>query len=189
MVSTKYAKDYRMDTEKDENGRVKTKMVYVGAYYLWSIEREQLKRLRSCSLLCLVAEWLLFLGSMCFYSAISRNWYVILPYACLIIVLLFKSMAVFNLYVVKEPMNRERKDKTTERFSGASLCGMALGAAAAVGEMVVWIRTAKLLQMADYVFVAATVCLFLLMLCSFHISRQLQVREQENPVAAEWKNK
>lgn len=189
MVSTKYAKDYRMDTEKDESGRVKRRMVYVGPYYLWGIEGEQLKRLRNHSLLCLSAEWLLFLGSMCFYSAISRNWYVILPYACLILVLLFESMAVFNLYVLKEPMNREKKDKTTERLKGASLCGLILSVAAAAGECVVWIRAVKLLQVTDYVFIAATILLFLLMLYGFRMSRRLQVREQENPVAAEWKNK
>lgn len=178
-----------MDTEKRENGKVKRKMVYVGPYYLWNVNPKLLKGLRNRSLLCLLAEWLLFLGSMSFYNTISRNWYVILPYVCLILVLLFKSMAVFNLYAVKEPMNREKKDKTAERLKGASLCGMVFSAAAAAGECVVLIRTAKLLQTADYMFVTATAVLFFLMLYGFGVSRRLQVTEQENPAAAEWKNK
>lgn len=178
-----------MDTETGADGKVKRRMVYVGQYYLWSTPKDVLKKLRSSSLFTLLSEWLLFLLSLCFYNSISRNWYVILPYACLILALFYKSMAVFNLYKVTEPMNREMKDKTSERIKGASLCGIILIAAALLGEGVVCFREIKLLKVTDYVFVAVTIVLFLLIMYDFRASKQLQVTKQDNPVAAEWKNK
>lgn len=178
-----------MDTEKGTDGKVKRKMVYVGPYYLWSTKKDVLNKLRCSCLFTLLAEWFLFLGSLCFYNTISRNWYVILPYACLILALFYKSMAVFNLYKVTEPMNREMKDKTSERIKGASLCSIILIAAALLGEGVACFREIKLLKVTDYVFVAVTIVLFLLILYDFRAVKQLQVTEQENPVAAEWKNK
>lgn len=189
MVSTKYVKDYRMDTETDKNGKVKRKMVYVGPYYIWDTVQEDLKKMRCSYLVTVIVEWIVFLGSMCFFNDISRNWYVILPYVCLILVFLFQSMAVWNLYMAKQPMHREIKDKTVDRMKSSTFCGMILSGGALVGEIVACIKGVKVFKASDYIFVIATVVLFLFLLYGFKVSKRLVVTEQENPVAGEWKNK
>lgn len=189
MVSTKYVKDYRMDTETDKKGRVKRKMVYVGPYYIWEMPTAEVKKLRAICLAALFAQWILFIGSMCFYNDISRNWYVILPYVCLSLALVFQSMAVWNLCTAKQPMHRETKDKTCERMKSAAFCGMILSFLALIGETVACIKFAEKFKTADYLFVAATVVLFALLLYGFKVSKRLTVSEQENPATAEWKNK
>jgi len=189
MVSTKYVKDYRMDTETDKNGKVKRKMVYVGPYYIWNTAQEELKKLRCSYLTALAGEWIVFLGSMCFYNDISRNWYVILPYVCLILVFFFQSMAVWNLFTAKQPMHRETKDKTADRMKSSTFCGLILSAGALIGEIVACIKGVKELKVPDYLFVIATMILFVFLLYGFKASKRLTVTEQENPVAGEWKNK
>ncbi|MGN1148276.1 MAG: hypothetical protein ACI4TB_07625 [Lachnospiraceae bacterium] len=189
MLSSKYVKDYRMDTEMTKSGKVKRKMIYTGPLYRWELSEEVLKKLRLRYLLLCVAGWIIFIGSMLFYSNLSRIWYVILPYACLLLVFSFFSAAVYNLFTAKQPMSREVKDKTFDRLKGSSLVGMVFCAGAFAGEVAARIVFQEFGGWGDGLFMAATILLFFILLYAFKEGKQLMVSEEINPVAEEWKDK
>lgn len=188
MISSKYAGYYRMDTEKAPDGKVKTKMVYTGPLFRWKLTGEALKRQRLLCLVPAVAGWLILLGSMLFYSDLSRLFYIILPHACQILVLCFYTAAVYNFFTAAQPMRLEKKDKTYDRMRGSAMVGMVLGAGTFAGEVsaVIFLGFTK---PADILFMAAAVFLFLLFLYGFKMSGGLTVVEEENPAKEEWKNR
>lgn len=188
MLSSKYVKDYRMDTETTSTGKVKRKMVYVGPFYTWDLEGKVFAGLRRRYTLSVLAGWVCFLGSMLFYSKLSRLWYVILPYTFLILVLFFATCAVWNLYFAGQPMTRECKEKTWDRMRSSSVMGMLCCVVTAVG-LVTGMLQNRCTQMEDFLFSLGDVFIFLFLLYGFKASKRLNVKETENPVAAEWKDK
>lgn len=178
-----------MDTETTKTGKVKRKMIYTGPLYRWELPKEALKKLRVRFLLLCVAGWMIFIGSMLFYSNLSRIWYVILPYACLLLVFSFFSAAVYNLFTAKQPMSREVKDKTCDRLKGSSMVGMVFCAGAFAGEVAARVAFREFGGLGDNLFMAADILLFFILLFVFKEGKQLSVSEEINPVAEEWKDK
>lgn len=189
MLSSKYARDYRMDTETTDTGKVKRKMIYVGPLYRWEMEEAVLKKVRLfCLFLCLLG-WGLFVGSMLFYSNLSRLIYVILPFACLFLVLFFFSAGTCNLFLAKQPMSRERKDKTVDRIKASAFMGMLFCGGAFAGETAGMMVFKEFTGMGDFLFMAATVLLFFVFLCGFAAGKHLAVSEEKNPETAKWKDR
>lgn len=188
VLSTKYVKDYRMDTRTMPSGKVKRIMVYTGPLYEWDLTAECLKGLRIRYGCLTGAGWLLFLSSLSFYSNVSRILYVTLPYACFIPVLAFLTGASFKLAVTHGAMNRENKDKICVRLKNSSAAGMVCGIFTGIG-VIASIFLQKFSGGNDLLFAAADILLTLLCLYGFKNSRSLLVRETANPVAREWENR
>ncbi len=188
MLSSKYVKDYRMDTETAPSGKVKRKIVYVGPFYEWDMDEKALIKLRTRYTIAVLISWLCFAGSILFYSDLSRLWYVILPYAFLALVLVFATCAVWNLYFAEQPMVREVRDKTLDRIRFTSIAGMLCCMITAVG-LVVGIFRNGYMQAGNLLFALADPVIFFLLLYGFKVSKCLKVREKENPLADQWKDK
>lgn len=188
MLSSKYVKDYRMDTETTSSGKVKRKMVYVGPIYEWDLEKRDLVKLRIRYMLAIFASWGCFLGSLLFYSDLSRLWYVILPYAFEVLVLIFASCALWNLYFAAQPMVREVKDKTLERIRFTAIAGMICCGIAEVG-IVAGILLNGYTQPRNILFAVVDPLIFLLSLYGFKVGKCLKIREKDNPLANQWRDK
>lgn len=192
MLSSKYVKDYRMDTSVDDRGKTREEMVYIGPLYCWDMPEEVFYRLKRQYLAGSILAWLVFVASLWPYSEISRIWYVILPYCCLLFPLFFISVAVHNMISAPCPFSREKKDKTVGRLKGSFMAGMVLSGGAAVGQAAGCLLmkdehlTAIAITGTDVLMIAATWLLFIIMLYGFKASKRLAVREIENPRTAEW---
>ena len=188
MLSSRYAKEYRMDTETTGSGKVKRKMVYTGPLFEWDMPIEVLKRTKMECLLIMILSAGLFIGSLLFHSDVSRVWYVILPYAFFLPVLLFLLGACWNLFFAKQPMNRETKDKTYVRWKSSCVAGTVLclitGIMAGIAMVLQhFTKTGDILLLTSDVFLCG------LMLYGGKVGKCLRVEEKTNPTAEEWKNK
>lgn len=189
MLSSKYVKDYRMDVETTKTGKVKRKMVYTGPLYDWNLSEDELRRIRRLYLILCVSICAIYLGSLLFYSNLSRLWYVILPYSCLILVLFFFIAAVYNIVHASQPMNRETKEKTQDRIKGSSLIGIVFTLGTFLGETYGLFKLQQDISYTDLLFIVASVFIFTILLYGFKASKRLQLKEKINPLAEEWKDK
>ena len=178
-----------MDTQTTSTGKVKNKMIYTGPLYRWAMTEETLKKSRILYLILNLAAWGIFIGSMLFYSNLSRIIYIILPYACLMPVFFYFSTAACNLLFAKQPMNKEIKEKTYDRVKGSTLVGMILSGGSFVGEVVGSLLVLNAVKTEDILFMTATVILFIILCLGFVNARKLIVSEEVNPAAEEWKDK
>lgn len=188
MLSSKYVKDYRMDTQTSASGKVKRKMVYVGPHYVWSAAESEMKTLRLRFSVLTMLGWILFIGSQLFYSNLSRVWYVVLPYEFFLIILLMWVGVLWNLFFAKQPMTRETRDKTCDRLKGASVAGIVCSLVTVAG-IAVAVITRGYHTTADISFMMIDPLLFHLMQQGRKLSKKLTVTEQVNPLTEEWKNK
>lgn len=189
MVSLKYAKEYRLDTFTDERGKVKDCTVYIGPLYEWSTPEEQIKKLRSILTGMTVVQVILFVSSIWNYNDLSRLWWVMLPYACLLFVFLYMGMACYNLFTVKGQFHREQKDKTVDRVRACCTMGTIFVASSLLSSTVSLLSGLVHIQMWDVWFIIVEMALLVGFLYGRTLSKQLQVRELPNPKAEEWRNR
>ncbi len=189
MVSLKYAKEYRLDTFTDERGKVKDCTVYIGPLYEWSTPPAQIKSLRAKLTVMFIVQAVLFVSSIWNYNDLSRLWWVMLPYACLLFVFLYMATVCYNLFTVKGQFHREQKDKTVDRMKACSVMGAILVASSFISATISMLIGLVNIQMWDVWFVFTEAVLVVAFLYEVKLSKQLQVRELPNPKATEWKDR
>lgn len=177
-----------MDTVST-GGKIKTKTVYTGPYYSWNMEETTLGKLRTIYTVLGLISCGLYIGSMLFYSNFSKLWFVIMPYACMILVLTFLGSAIINLIHAPQPMKRETKDRTIDRIKGSSVIGMIFCGGTIIGEIYAAYKLQSEIIVNDWLFLTATIFLFALMLYGFKASKRIRVKEEINPIAEKWKNR
>ena len=189
MVSLKYAKEYRLDTFTDERGKVKDCTVYIGSLYEWSMPEEQRKRLRGRLTVMTIGQAVLFISSIWNYNDLSRLWWVMLPYACLLFVFLYLATVCYNLFTVKGQFHREQKDKTVDRMKACSVMGAILTGSSFLSATISLLAGLVHIQMWDVWFIITEAVLLTVFLYEAKLSKLLQVRELSNPKAQEWKDR
>lgn len=189
MVSLKYAKEYRLDTFTDERGKVKDCTVYIGPLFEWSISEAQRKSLRLKITVITIVQAVLFLSSIWNYNDLSRLWWVVVPYCCLLFVFLYMTTVCYNLFTVKGQFHREQRDKTVDRMKSCSAMGTILVASSLLSATVSMIGGLVNLQMWDVWFIITQMVLLVSFLYEIKLSKGLQVRELPNPKAALWKDR
>lgn len=137
MAGKKYLSDYILEERiQPGSGRIKAEAVYRGDWYRFSIEGEELKRLKITltvlSLLCVIA----FFAALSVNSPCSRFWYVILPFAGMVFPIFFLLGAGYRLLTAGNRMTREHRDKLEKRFPPVTLFLMAFSGLALIGFMV-----------------------------------------------------
>lgn len=189
MVSLKYAKEYRLDTFTDERGKVKDCTVYIGPLYEWITSAAQIKSLRYKLTIMTIVQIILFISSIWNYNDLSRLWWVMLPYACLLFVFLYLAMACYNLFTVKGQFHREQKDKTVDRMKACSVMGTILVVSSFLSATISLIAGLVNVQIWDVWFIFTEAVILIAFLYEGKLSKQLQVRELPNPKAQEWKDR
>ncbi len=189
MLSLKYAKEYRLDTFMDKSGKVKDCTVYIGPLYEWAISEAVIKSLRGRLSIITPVQAVLFISSIWNYNDLSRLWWVVVPYCCLLFVLLYLTIVCYNLFTVKGQFHREKKDKTVDRMRGCSVMGAILVGVSFVSATISMIIGMVKVQVWDIWFILVETILIVSFLYEVKLSKQLQVHELPNPKAQEWKNR
>lgn len=159
MVTRKYLKDYRLEDSLDERGRLRTRAVYVGGDYVFSMPQRAGKRQRWTILLLNVACWLLFFGALLPSSTASYTLYCVLPFVACVLTLLYESAAVGSLMTAKEPLKREQADRLSGRLPTTALLTLIFSGVALGGCGVIALRAWGTLLWGDAVFAAAAALL------------------------------
>ncbi len=189
MVSLKYAKEYRLDTFTDERGKVKDCTVYIGSLYEWTCSEEQRKSMAIRLTAMVAVQILLFVFSLWNYSDLTKLWWVVLPYACLLFVYLFLATVCRNLFVVKGQFHREKKEKTLDRLRACSMMGLIFSSTTVTSAFVSLFLDFIKIQIWDICFVAADMIMIVLFICEWRMAGDLEVKEITNPNAEKWKDK
>ena len=121
MSAKKYASDYKLEPYKTSDGKVKDRRVYTGTWYRFVNSPLIIKRLRlelfiGCSAIILLLLPLLFAN-----NSLGRTIYIVLPCAAAFVPLYLLMAGALRLTNPEEKFNRENRDKTDLRISGAGL--------------------------------------------------------------------
>lgn len=189
MLSLKYAKEYRLDTFTDESGKVKDCTVYIGPLYEWTISEAEIKSLRGRISIITLIQAVLFISSLWNYNDLSRLWWVVVPYCCLLFVFLYLAAVCYNLFTVKGQFHREQKEKTVDRMKGCSVMGAILVGVSFVAATISTLAGMVNFGIWDIWFALVELLLMVSLLYEVKLSKELQVRELVNPKAEEWKDK
>ncbi len=189
MLSLKYAKEYRLDTFTDESGKVKDCTVYIGPLYEWNASEATIKSLRGRISVITLVQAVLFISSLWNYNDLSRLWWVVVPYCCLLFVFLYLTAVCYNLFTVKGQFHREKKEKTVDRMKGCSVMGALLVGISLIAATVSSVMGLIHFGVWDIWFVLTETILMVSFLYEVKLSKELQVRELPNPKAEEWKDR
>ncbi len=142
MLSKKYVGDYRLENVKDKNGKLVTRPVYKGAWYVFVNGADNVRQ-ETRLIAVLTAAAIVFLAvSLLFYSnkGFTAQYYTLIPFLVCVFPLIYLCIAVYNLIKVtrRDPVRatREENDKMSDRvakctfvmmlLSGWNLCGIVL---------------------------------------------------------------
>ncbi len=189
MVSLKYAKEYRLDTFTDERGKVKDCTVYIGPLYEWTGSEKQRRSTAVKLLVMTLIQSVLFVFSLWNYSDLTKLWWVILPYACLLFVYLFLATVCRNLFVVTGQFHREKKEKTVDRLKACSVMGLIFAGSTVISAFVSLFLDFIKIGLWDICFVIADMIMIVLFICELRIAGGMEVKELPNPDAEKWKDK
>ncbi len=189
MVSLKYAKEYRLDTFTDERGKVKDCTVYIGPLYEWISSKEHIKKTAILLTLMTVVQSFLLVFSLWYYSDLTKLWWVVLPFSCMLFVYLYLGTVCCNLFKVRGQFHREQKDKTIDRFKACSVMGLIFSGSTAIAAFASLFLDFIRIGFWDIFFVAADLTMILLFVCEFRMAKSLEVKEIPNPQTEIWKDK
>lgn len=188
MINSKYVRYYRLDTETDSKGKVRTKMVYTGPLYKWDMPEAELKRVKVSLIVLALISCILFVGSLSFYSELSRTWYVILPYAINFLLICMQWGVVWNLFFAKQPMSMETKDKTLDRDKVVSVISLVINIIT-VSCAVVTMIIKGYMKAGEFAFVGMVIFFVTLALYRIKVDKCMRVAECGNPLTEEWEQK
>lgn len=137
MVSRKYTSDYRIDDFVDPNtGKVGTRTTYIGRYYRFREKAERVaKARRYYAALCAVTAILLAVP-MALDPNVMRAFYAALPYAAILIPLVYLTAGCGRLYRARDKVTREHRDKTGPRLRGCGISVCVLSGVSLIGMIV-----------------------------------------------------
>ncbi len=150
----KYVEDY----EEGKDG----KYVYVGRYYCFFLEKQQLHRFRvayACMAACAVV---LFLLAGFNEYASSRTWYVVAPYAACAIPVALLVLYTLRICRAPERMTRKQYNESVPAHKGACIALLVLSLATVAGDSVFLARYCPAeLRMQELVFLLCCIGLLL----------------------------
>ncbi len=142
MLNKKYVGDYRLENVKDKNGKLVTRPVYKGAWYVFVNGADNVRQETRLIAVLTAAAIVFFAVSLLFYSnkGFTAQYYTLIPFLVCVFPLMYLCIAVYNLIKVtrRDPVRatREENDKMSDRvakctfvmmlLSGWNLCGIVL---------------------------------------------------------------
>lgn len=176
----KYYKDYESE-EVTTNGKIENKVRYNGDYYEYHLSIKEYQKLRKIVLATIVAGMALFFlagvqnnpGSFCFY--------VLLPYICILLGLIYLVFGYFSMPRKLQKMEFATYDKSFLKLK-FSLVGMvAASSTSVIGDIVFMIRNAKDIVMGkEVIFLILNVLLLILSVITLIYHNRI-VCEKVNP--------
>ena len=116
----KYKLDYRVETELHENKKPTKQIIYTGTYYYFSIlEAEKKKTIKKQFFLTITILCFFLIGGM-LNNGGSRMFYIVLPYICLFLPIVYLLMGVVNFITTPPKMEFGTYDKSIMRIKRTS---------------------------------------------------------------------
>lgn len=186
MGFKKYLNDYRLENVENKKGKIVTKAVYRGDYFVYRYRGEELRRARitviSCSACLLVA----FVLGLVFYrnSGFTSQYYTLAPYLLCLFPIFYLCLAVYNVIKTGEGVktDREHKDGIHDRIAKCTTGIMILDGLCFAGLIVstvlkiTGVETRPFLY-TDAVFIAAS-SLVLMLSAAVFVSKKKLVMEK-----------
>ena len=176
MASRKYARDYTLQNELDNRGRLRTTAVYSGPQYRFTRETEEtLPRERAVitagAAVCLLAV----LASLSLNAPVLRRWFAVLPLTVSLAGCFLLAQLAVRLFLEKPPFTRRVMNRLTERLAPCSAAVLILAGLSAAGQLVCLFRSG--FSGSDWAVLGATVLLAAAAAFLFSRRRRLCVEE------------
>ncbi len=136
MISRKYLSDYRLEHIEGKNGRMKSKAVYIGDYFEFSMEQPLFRKTRLELLVSTAVLAGAFVFGLFMNAASAHTMYVIGPDACVMLPLAFQIYSVYELFTVRTPMRRETAEKIKKRTVTSTVFCAVFASVALAGDAV-----------------------------------------------------
>ena len=180
MASRKYARDYTLQNELDNRGRLRTTAVYSGPQFRFARETEKtLPRERILiavgTAVCLAAV----LVVLSLNAPVLRRWYAVLPLTVSLAGCFLLAQLAARLFLEKPPFTRRVMHRLTERLAPCSAAVLVLAGLSAAGQIVCLFRFG--LSGSDWVVLGGTAVLAAT--AAFLFSRRRHLHAEEIPAA------
>ncbi len=152
MFSKKYIADYGVEYDSTPNGRIISRPVYKGKYFVFSSDRSQVRAAAKLLIILCAISWPAYFLPLCFHLNAARAVYAAVPYVCSAIPLFGLTTEAFGMLTVKQPMKREVSDKFLLGLPRSSLSVAVLAAIAAVGLLYRLIIDKAMVSLGDIIF-------------------------------------
>jgi c-di-AMP phosphodiesterase-like protein len=139
----KYYKDYSTDAKETNNGKVTDEVKYTGDYYKYQLSNSEYKRMRTTILLVLVAFIILYVGLGFLNNSGSRCFYVLLPYICMFLPLVYLLRAYYRIPREVQKIEYAIYDKSYLRLKNSVVGMIATSITTALGDIIFIIRNAS----------------------------------------------
>lgn len=136
MLTNKYTKEYRIETEKDSKGKVHEKSVYIGPLFVLKTEEKQKRKVILRMSVLSIVSLALFVSGLWNHSVFMHVFYISIPSICLGIMVYFYGTGCFYLSSRNEYYNREQRDKSGDRIKVGGTIGLLLGGGTLLGVAV-----------------------------------------------------
>lgn len=133
MLTNKYAKEYRLDTEKDAKGKIHEKSIYTGPLFFLKTDESQKKKICVHMIFCTLAALVLFVSGLWNQSVYMHVFYISIPSICQGIMIYLLGTGCLYLWGGREFYTREQRDKSGERIKLGGAIGMILGGGTLLG--------------------------------------------------------
>lgn len=184
MVSRRYVGDYRLENVKDKNGKLVTRPIYKGKYYVFDKSEAEVGRsvrtLTLCAAVAILtlAAALVFVGSKGFTS----QFYTLIPMVICVLPLAYFCVAVYYLLTVKLPVTRERKEKMSDRVSKCAFIMLLMAGWNLSGTLLAYILKLcgvekRPFTAGDIVFISASLLFFGAVLAAFMTRKSVAMHE------------
>ena len=135
-MNRKYANDYEIDTQKDENGVEKQITVYRGDYYEVELNGEGIKKFRHYSLLLVGLMFLLHFGNGFLNVGGMYQFYIVFPYVIAFFPLLYMVSGAFKLPKEIRLFKRDEIELSFKQVENSSKIFLTLVGLLALGEVI-----------------------------------------------------
>ena len=155
MVSRKYIRDYRLESDLDGRGRWRTRAVYIGGNYGYVNPGLANRIAKRWMALYHVLCWTFFISALLPDSRALHTVYCAVPFVICGFPLMWQSFSVYVLIIAQEPFRRDQAEKISQRIPASALLAFIFSGLACAGFIVGVFYSEGSLYFGDAVFVSA----------------------------------
>lgn len=133
-MSRKYKDQFEIQAVETKNG-FRKKVIYQGNYYLAAVPAEKLNRYKAAFKGASLVMTLFFAGMGFINNDGSRIFYVVLPYAILLLPIFFMLISSIAFGKTKDKLTFPEYDKTVVRIKTAAITAFIASMAGVVGDL------------------------------------------------------
>jgi hypothetical protein len=135
MIFGKYNKDYELRETISQNGRTVSEAVYVGSYYRFKSDPQELSQVKKLAFCMTAVSILSCLVPLFAVGDILLKWYVMVPMIFTIVPISQLVLWTARVFTAKEKVTRRGKDQLSERLAPWSAVLMILASLSLAGQI------------------------------------------------------